>query len=99
MHVLNLGVWQSCVADGILHLCEGTFGHRVDVSLPEQLRWAFRSFKDWLKLNRLSCSQRVFTVSNMHINATEYPFLNAKAFNCRILVAWLAVHRMQIVQF
>ena len=95
MHVLNLGIWQTCVAEGILHLCEETFPQAVR-SLPEQLRWAFRCFKDWLQLNKLSCSQRLFTVTNMHISSTDFAWLNAKAFNCRILVAWLAVQRMQL---
>ena len=97
MHILCLGTWQTCVAEGILHLCEGTFAGSDEVSVPEQLRWAFRSFKDWLKLSRLSCSQRMFTVTNMHINSTEFPCLNAKAFNCRILVAWLAALRSDAI--
>ena len=86
MHVCNLGIWQTLVAEGILHLCE----YDPDqTSLEKSLRRQFLAFKAWRRQSHIACSQRVFTPTNMHLHE-QYAWLNAKAFNCRILAGWLA---------
>ena len=87
MHVSNLGIWQTLVAEGILHLSEYDDEHAS--SLETRFRRQFLSFRSWCRAQGISCSQRVFTATNMHLHE-HYVWLNAKAFNCRILVGWLA---------
>ena len=89
MHILNLGVLQTLCADAIIYLCEN-FIYGMG-TLDEQLRHAFKAFKVWCFANRLGCTQRVFTCRSLHVSSgADYPFLSAKAFNCRIILAWVA---------
>ena len=77
---------------GILHLMESAvFG---GLAIEEKLRFIYNDFGSYCKLQGISCSQRQFTEANLHWYAnkpaTDYPFLSAKAFNCRVVLAWLA---------
>ena len=103
MHILNLGVLQNVCAEGILLMMEhAVFG---GLEIEEKLRLIYNDFGSYCKLQGISCSQRRFTAANLHypVNnkpATDFPFLSAKAFNCRVVLAWLAdswlAHRNQI---
>ena len=88
MHILNLGVMQTTAAEGLLWLTEHSVHGGVDVA--DKLRRSYGAFKEWLKTSGLACSQRCFTPANLHLNNPDYPFLSAKAFNCRVVLAWLA---------
>ena len=91
MHILNLGVLQNVAAEGILWLIEHKVYGGTDV-VDDQLRCAYNEFQRFLRMNRLSCSQRRFTSANLHLNAQspDFPYLSAKAFNCRVILAWLS---------
>ena len=91
MHILNLGVLQTLVADAIIWMAldHNLFGGDGDEMNPK-LQLAYNSFKAWLKASKLSCSQRRFTVSSLHIKPDNFPWISAKAFNCRVLLAWCA---------
>ena len=89
MHILNLGLLQNVTAEGILWLVE----HKVHggTTLDDGLRLAYNAFQVFLRRNRISCSQRRFTRANMHLSdaTPDFPYLSAKAFNCRVILAWL----------
>ena len=93
MHILNLGVMQTTAAEGILWLSD----HSVHggENLADRLRLSHCSFKKWLKLSHIGCSQRCFTPSSLHLNVPDFPFLAAKAYNCRVVIAWLADLRLR----
>ena len=91
MHILNLGILQTLVADAIIYLCENEIYGAPATDLDQCLKHAFKAFKGWCSTNRVGCSQRLFTSRSLHV--AEYPFINAKAHNCRILIGWLAEPR------
>ena len=50
----------------------------------------FNQFKQWCSRSGISTSQRRFTPASLHLNVKppDYPFLGAKAYNCRVVTAW-----------
>ena len=54
MHVLNLGIYQTLVGEGILWIAEHGGFHAG--SLDERLRTAFTSFKKWMSATGVYCS-------------------------------------------
>ena len=88
MHILNLGVMQTTAAEGILWLTDHCVHGGADIA--KQLRRAHCAFKAWLQRNSVGCSQRCFTQASLHLNVPDFPFLSAKAYNCRVVLAWLA---------
>ena len=96
MHTLNLGVFQSLAAEGLLHMCENEcLGAGAD--LTHQLCLTFLDFKRWQTREGISCSGREFSVKRLHVCNTDYPFLGYKAFNTRIVIAYLAASRTHCV--
>lgn len=87
MHSLQLGVYTVINAEGLLMLCK-----LLPCELPEALKATFRRFKAWCSLNKITCSQRQWTLADMHLTGEvqNFPWLKAKAFNGRVILAWLA---------
>ena len=97
MHTLALGVYQTLCAEGLLWLTtNGCFGQG---DMDVRLRKAFETFKVWMKASRLSCSGRAFCTKRLHVSDVEFPFLSYKAFNCRIVLAFLAESRTHSYTF
>ena len=88
MHTLNLGVLQTLVAECILYLCENDVYQGDDID--ERLQNAYNSFRAWCRSHKIGCSQRLFRSATLHLVPDDYPWIGAKAFNCRVLMAWLA---------
>ena len=88
MHVCNLGLFQSLVAEGLLWACYNG-GFEGD-NLDAQLKAAYVSFKAWMTRTGAYCSGRLFTAKRLHVSSIDYAWLNYKAFNCRVALAWLA---------
>jgi len=87
-HAVKLGVARIISASALLDLCDrGHFGGRP---LANQLSAAWNSFKQWLRRGYLHSNLRRFTASRLNHSTTEYPELAAKAWNCRLVVGWLA---------
>ena len=87
MHSLNLGVYLVCIAEGILALARAS-----PLGLKEALKETFRSFQAFLRRNKIPCSQRAWSERSLHLTGevANYPFLKAKAYNSRVILAWLA---------
>ena len=87
MHSLNLGLYLVAVAEGIL-----AFARSATVPLREALKDTFRQFQAFLRRNKIPCSQRAWTERSLHLtgDVQNYPWLKCKAYNCRVILAWLA---------
>ena len=87
MHSLNLGVYQIVVAEGILALARSS-----EKCLTDALKEAYAMFKAWLRESKVACSQRLWTLRSLHVDADNpnYPFLKCKAYNCRVIMGWLS---------
>ena len=97
MHSLALGIYQSLAADTLLWMCQhnafGTTSEELDV----QLQHGYEAFKIWMRRSGVYCSGRKFTSKLLHISKIDYPYLGYKAFNCRVVIAFLADPR-RIIQ-
>ena len=96
MHVLNLGLYQTLGAEGLLWLSQhGCYGLG---DLNTRLRGAYDAFRSWMRAAGLHCSGRQFNMKRLHLAdpQVDYPFIGYKAFNCRILLAFLAAARLQL---
>jgi hypothetical protein len=88
MHCLCQGVCLWVIPPALLWLCgQGLYGHGP---LARQLRVAFESWGQWLHEHRLESSQRVFTPRRLGLGKNDYLENDAKAWNARLLVNWLA---------
>lgn len=67
----------------------GKWGFAGD-NLDECLARAHLEFKEWCRVNRVNCSQPVFSTLRLHYGGFEFPFLAAKAWNSRCVSAWQA---------
>ncbi|CAE7244198.1 unnamed protein product [Symbiodinium sp. CCMP2592] len=65
-----------------------------DASEEEQLKAAFAEFDAWTKTHRIPHSQPAFKLSNMD----RYPLFQCKAYNGRVVVAWMANKSVQHMQ-
>lgn len=67
---------------------------RWNCSFVEALGHCYSDFKHWCSQNKISCSQRKWSVKKLNLTdvngAANYPSLDAKAFNGRIILAFLA---------
>ena len=63
----------------------------------DALGTTYKMFKQWCSASRVSCSQRRWTQTSLHMTGAveNYPWLKAKAFNARIILGWLAAHSPQ----
>lgn len=88
MHSLNLGLYLVCAAEGILGLARASSSE-----LDNALKETFRSFQAFLRRNRIPCSQRAWSKRSLHLTGevADFPWLKAKAYNARVILAWLAV--------
>lgn len=95
MHSLNLGLYHVCAAEGILAIARS-----MDVSLSEALDETYKLFRAWLHAEKISCSQRKWKETSMHMSGeTEnYPWLKCKAYNARVILGWLSVSWQQFDQ-
>ena len=88
MHVCNLGIYQTLVAEGILWIAtHNGFGAG---ELEDQLHAGYRAFKAWMSETGVYCSGRVFNAKRLHLSDIDYPWLGYKAYNCRVALAWVA---------
>ena len=93
MHVLNLGLYQTLCAEGLLWLAEnGCYGLG---DLNTRLRGGYEALRRWMRAAGLHCSGRQFSMKRLHVTVPEvdFPYVAYKAFNCRILLAFLAAAR------
>ena len=93
MHTCNLGLFTILNAEGLVMLAE----HRATVwhcTFDEALRHLYQDFRSWTHMNRASCSHRLWRAKHLHIEnhdgVSTFPWLNAKAYNARVILAWLA---------
>lgn len=93
MHTCNLGSFTILNAEGLIMLAE----HRATVwhcTFDEALRHLDPDFRSWTHMNRASCSHRLWGAKHLHMEnndgARTFPWLNAKAYNARVILAGLA---------
>jgi len=89
MHTCNLGIYLIVIAESILLLANNMY---PNLDLEDSLQITFLKFKQWLSEKGISCSQRRWTTKSLHLGGEvkNYPWLKAKAFNARVILAWLA---------
>ena len=99
MHCLNLGVMQTLACEGLLH-CMSCFAQSPGDDAAACLRHQFVAFKMWCRSHKIACSTRTFTPAQLHMKDDEFPWLGTKAYNTRVILAWLADSRSihQIIQ-
>lgn len=89
MHVCDLGLLFVCNGSSMnLLLRAGWFGSEPDIPISVKLSRAYVSFKDFIKLNKIECSQPEFT-ENMIFKKNSDVLFTAKAFNGRVVLEWL----------
>ena len=87
-HLVKLGVARLVVASALVRLVERRlFG---PPPLEDQLKRAWAAFREWACRNRIQHNVRKFTKARLGLNGAEYPESSTKAWNTRVLVAWLA---------
>jgi hypothetical protein len=87
-HLVKLGVARLCVGSAMVVLCRrGVFG-----ALPQddQLKRAWAQFRDWAHRHRVQHNVRSFTKARLGISGTDFPESATKAWQTRVLIAWLA---------
>jgi hypothetical protein len=93
MHSVNLGYVQEALASAMSELlCENWWGLITD-PLTQQvaLATAYLQFKDFCRERRIACSHPRFTAASLGLsNPTAYPFMHGKAYNLRVVTAWLS---------
>ena len=90
MHSLQLGIYQTLTAEAILRLCShGVYGG-PHLNIDERLKNAYVAFKSWMSHSRLMCSGRMFNSKRLHLCNTDYPYLGYKAYNTRVVLAFVA---------
>ena len=96
MHSLNLGLFLVVVAEGILALARSS-----QLPLKAALKETFLSFQAFIRRNKIPCSQRAWTERALHLSGevANYPWLKCKAYNSRVILAWLAVPKLQFTPF
>ena len=82
-------VMQTLGADGLLH-CARCFATSPTDDLATCLRRQYYAFRSWCKENKITCSTRMFTPSQLRVKHDDFPFLGTKAYNTRVIIAWLA---------
>lgn len=93
MHTCNLGLYMVLNAEGILILSEH---HSVQATctLQESVSHQYDLFRSWCKQHKIQTSQRRWRLSQLHLTNSygvcQFPWLCHKAFNGRVILAWLA---------
>ena len=93
MHSNHLGIYHIVNAEGLLILAENK-QRRWACSLEEALRHCFCDFRHWCSRNKIRCSHRRWSVKKLNITDAKglpsFPSLDGKAFNSRVILAFLA---------
>lgn len=93
MHSHGLGIYTVVNAEGLLTLAKHMM-HNDQCEIDEALKRLYQEFKTWCKSHHISSTQRRWTKKNLHTETRdgvqEFPTFKAKAFNARIILAWLA---------
>ncbi|CAK9047507.1 Kinase D-interacting substrate of 220 kDa [Durusdinium trenchii] len=101
MHTNNLGLYLVIIGEGLIILAE----HRVfqwHCSLDEAMGHLYQDFRSWTQATKVSCSHRRWRWKHLHTQNSDgvptFPWLCAKAYNARVILAWLAVELSQGLQ-
>ena len=93
MHVLNLGLLHVILAEGLLLLAED-LQLRHGSLLENALDDLFNQFKVWCSAHKIQSSQRRWKIKNLHLHdakgVLQCPLMLTKAFNGRVILAFLA---------
>lgn len=89
MHSNHLGIYHIVNAEGLLILAENK-QRRWACSLEEALRHCFCDFRHWCSRNKIRCSHRRWSVKKLNITDAKGLPSFGKAFNSRIILAFLA---------
>lgn len=93
MHSNHLGIYHIVNAQGLIMLAENK-QRRWGCSLEEAIRHCFCDFKHWCSRNKIRCSQRRWSLKKLNMTDSNgmpsFPSLDAKAFNSRVILAFLA---------
>lgn len=103
MHTLNLGIYHYVNAEGLIMLSQ----HRAAMwhcTFDEALQHLYWDFRAWCNAQRVSCSHRCWKRSHLHMHDPQlgirtFPWMNSKAYNARVILAWLSVFRQWIYFF
>ncbi len=86
-HLCKLGVARLVAASSLLRLVQrGLFGRPP---LNAQLARAWAAFREWAWLNKVQHGVRRFTRARFSFAAGEWPEASTKAWNTRVVIAWL----------
>lgn len=96
MHCNQLGIFHVLNAEGIIMLAENKAG-RWGCDFNQALYHLFNDFKGFCSRERITCSHRRWRRSHLHmetvvsgVHVPTHPWLNGKAMNSRIILAWIA---------
>ena len=102
MHVLNLGLLHVILAEGLLLLAED-LQLRHGSLLENALDDLFNQFKVWCSAHKIQSSQRRWKIKNLHLHdakgVLQFPLMLTKAFNGRVILAFLADSFNNLVVF
>lgn len=93
MHTICLGLGRFLNAAVLLWLCRSGHARFGEGSLDQRLRRSWVCFKAWCYTMSVMTTQRVFCLKRIGPKGWlthEYPELLTKAWNSRIITAWLA---------
>ncbi len=99
MHVMNLGICQDMAASALLFLVESFPGFFTGNDLDERLSSVWESFKEWARRNQIQVSQPRFSTQTLKVAVSEYPSLSGKAYNTRVVCAYLAATFVHLLSF
>ncbi|CAL1144977.1 unnamed protein product, partial [Cladocopium goreaui] len=89
MHVVNLGILYTVNGSALNLLVQGGwFGNEPGINSHVKLARAHRDFKAFISKNKIQCSQPDFTPKMIYKKGGIIS-LTAKAYNGRVILAWL----------
>lgn len=99
MHTVNLGPLHSFNGSVIVLLCEqGHYGDKV-LGLEVLVERCSDKFRAWRKSNKVDCSQPRFTFKSLGIaDKIDFPNLQTKAYNTRVIVRFLADETLELAR-
>ena len=99
MHTNNLGIFLILNAEGLQVLAR----HRSSIwgcTFNEALSHLYDDFRSWCRSKSIKCSHRKWHERQLHLETAQgektLGWLNAKAFNARVILAWLSVPSQQV---
>ena len=100
MHTMQLGIYLTVNAEGLLTLAEIKVRSGEAATWGAALKVLFHAFKAWCRANHVQSSQRIWNVRSFHCgenlwSPNDYPWINCKAFNSRVVLGWLADSSLQ----